>query len=145
MTTRSQFCTLLVRNEKFALPVERVQELIRGLEMTPIALAPLVIRGLINLRGQIVMAIDLKRRLGLADEFDPPSLMNVVVRTDDGPVSLLVDDVSEVVELSLDECEPVPSTLRGEVRELVRGIYKLPNSLLLVLDTDRVLDLSWQS
>jgi purine-binding chemotaxis protein CheW len=68
--------------------------------------------------------------------------MNVVVRSDDGAVSLLVDEIGDVVEISDDVFEPPPETLRGVARELIKGVYKLPDRLLLVLDTERTLNLS---
>jgi purine-binding chemotaxis protein CheW len=117
--------------------VREVQEVIRYQEMTRVPLAAPVVRGLINLRGQIVTAIDLRRRLGLPDRGDSGEHlpMNLVVRTDDGVVSLLVDEIGEVVEVDEDTFERPPPTLDGVARELVRGVYKREGSLLLVLGT----------
>lgn len=137
----SQFCTLLVGDERYGIPVDRVQEIIRNLDITPVALAPRVVKGLANLRGQIVMAIDLKERLMIADHSPTDSSMNVVVRTTNDLVSLLVDDVAEVIEANDEDFQPVPSTLRGDARQYLKSVYKLPNSLLLLLDLDRVLDI----
>ena len=92
----------------------QVQEVIRYQAMTRVPLAPTVVSGLINLRGQIVTAIDLRRRLGLAGPADEGlHPMNVVVRTDDGAVSLLVDEIGDVVEVTDDAFEPPPETLAG--------------------------------
>jgi purine-binding chemotaxis protein CheW len=124
--------------------VREVQEVIRYQEMTRVPLAAPVVRGLINLRGQIVTAIDLRRRLGLPDRGDSGEhlLMNLVVRTDDGVVSLLVDEIGEFVEVDEDTFERPPPTLDGVARELVRGVYKREGSLLLVLDTVRAVSVS---
>jgi len=134
-----QFCTFLLEDQFFGVPVEQVQEVIRYQEMTRVPLVPPVIRGLINLRGQIVMAVDLRRRLGMADRPEGRLPMNVVVRTDDGAVSFLVDEIGDVLEANEEAFERPPETLQGPARELVRGVYKLQERLMLVLDTERAL------
>lgn len=139
-----QFCTFYVEGLCFGIGVREVQEVIRYQEMTRVPLAASVVRGLINLRGQIVTAIDLRRRLGLLDRAAASEHlpMNLVVRTDDGVVSLLVDEIGEVVEVDEDTFERPPPTLEGTARELVRGVYKREGSLLLVLDTARAVSVS---
>ena len=139
MAKTQQFCTFLLEDQFFGVPVEQVQEVIRYQEMTRVPLVPHVIRGLINLRGQIVMAVDLRRRFGMADRPEGQLPMNVVVRTDDGAVSLLVDEIGDVLEAGEEIFERPPETLRGPARDLVRGVYKLQERLLLVLDTERTL------
>ena len=121
----------------FGTPVPKVQEVIQHQEMTRVPLAPDVVSGLINLRGQIVSAIDLRRRLGFADRADGVLPVNVVIRTEDGPVSFLVDEIGDVIEVEEENFEQAPETLQGHGGELVRGVYKLPNRLLVVLDTER--------
>lgn len=135
MPKTQQFCTFFLKDQFFAVPVQQVQEVIRYQEMTRVPLVPPVIRGLINLRGQIVMALDLRRRFGMEERPDSQLPMNVVVRTDDGAVSFLVDEIGDVLEASEENFEPPPETLQGVARELVRGVYKLPERLMLVLDT----------
>jgi purine-binding chemotaxis protein CheW len=101
-----------------------------------------VVAGLINLRGQIVTAIDLRRRLGVCDRQQGELPMNVVVRTSDGAVSLLVDEIGDVVEVEEKNFEEAPDTLASKSRELIRGVYKLDTGLLLVLDTQRSVNIS---
>jgi purine-binding chemotaxis protein CheW len=132
-----QFCTFFLEDLFLGVPVEQVQEVIRYQEITRVPLAPGVIRGLINLRGQIVMAVDLRRRFGMPALPEAQLPMNVVVRTDDGAVSFLVDEIGDVLEAGQVQFELPPETLQGPARELVRGIYKLEGRLLLVLDTAR--------
>jgi len=117
--------------------LKSVQEVIRSLEMTRVPLAPAVVSGLINLRGQIVTAVDLRRRLEL--EPAPPGqlAMNVVVRSEDGAVSLLVDEIGDVLEVDESTFELPPETLRGSVRGMILGVHKLKDRLMLVLDTER--------
>ncbi len=137
MAKTQQFCTFFLQDQFFGVPVQQVQEVIRYQEMTRVPLVPSVIRGLINLRGQIVMALDLRRRFGMEDRTDSQLPMNVVVRTDDGAVSFLVDEIGDVLEADEEHFEPPPETLKGQARELVRGVYKLEQRLMLVLDTSR--------
>jgi purine-binding chemotaxis protein CheW len=101
-----------------------------------------MIEGLINLRGQIVTAIDLRRRLELTLREPGQLPMNVVVRSDDGAVSLLVDEIGDVVEIQDDIYERPPETLKGVARELVQGVYKLKERLLLILDTEKTVNLT---
>jgi len=135
-----QFCTFFIDKQFFAVPVQQVQEVIRYQEMTRVPLVPPVIRGLINLRGQIVVAFDLRRRLGYPDRPDDQKPMNVVVRADGETVSFLVDEIGDVIEVEEDCAEHPPETLRAEMRELVKEVFKLKDHLLLVLDTERTVN-----
>jgi purine-binding chemotaxis protein CheW len=119
--------------------VQGVQEVIRYQELTRVPLAAAEVRGLINLRGQIVTAVDLRRKLGLGERADEERPTNVVLRRDDGAVSLLVDEIGDVLEVSEDAWEPAPRTLKGGARDLISGVYKLEKGLLLVLDADKAL------
>ena len=136
-TDETQFCTFFVDNLFFGVGVREVQEVIRYQEMTRVPLASEVVSGLINLRGQIVTAIDLRRRLNLPDRPEGELPMNVVVHRDDGAVSILVDEIGDVVEVDESSFEPAPETLTGTARSLILGVYKLENRLLLILDTDK--------
>jgi purine-binding chemotaxis protein CheW len=140
MASSQQFCTFLLGGHFFGTPVPKVQEVIQYQEMTRVPLAPEVVSGMINLRGQIVLAIDLRKRLGLAEREAGKLPMNVVVRTNDGAVSLLVDEIGDVIEVEEDMLEAPPETLQGLAREVVEGVYKLPGRLLLVLDTERAVN-----
>ena len=136
-----QLCTFFLDGLCFGVDVTRVQEVIRYQDMTRVPLATAVVRGLINLRGQIVTAVDMRIRLGIAPAKRGELPMNVVVRTDDGAVSLLVDDIGDVVEVDESAFEGPPETMPARARELVRGVYKLNDRLLLLLDTERAVDL----
>src|SRR5262245_32597212 len=106
--------------------------------MTRVPLAPAVVRGLINLRGQIITAIDLRQGLELPQRTNGERPVNVVVTTEDGAVSLLVDEIGDVLDVAETTFEALPDTLRGAARDLIRGSYKLDHRLLLVLDTERI-------
>ena len=141
MPNSRQFCTFFLDNLYFGVEVYKVQEVIRYQEMTRVPLAPREVRGLINLRGQIVTAIDLRRRLELTERPGDRLPMNVVVRGDDEAMSLLVDEIGDVVEVQEDSFERPPETLRGMARDLITGAYKLKDRLLLMLDTEKAVQL----
>jgi purine-binding chemotaxis protein CheW len=134
-----QYSTFSVGSLFFGVEVLKVQEVLRYLEMTSVPLAPDVIQGLINLRGQIVTAVDMRRRLGLENRGPDETPMNMVVRSDDGPVSLLVDEIGDVLQVGPESYESVPESVPQAQRELIRGVYKVDGRLLLVLDTERAL------
>lgn len=138
--TALQYSTFWVGNLFFGIEVLRVQEVIRYLEMTSVPMAPDVIQGLINLRGQIVTAVDMRRRLGLPKLSGEETPVNIVIRSDDGAVSLLVDEIGDVLEVTADSYEPAPDNIPKEQREMIDGVYKLDGRLLLVLNADRVLN-----
>lgn len=140
MASRKQFATFFVDRLFFGVEVEKVQEVIRFQEMTRVPLASPVVRGLINLRGQIVTGLDLRRRLLLEERDEKQLPMNVVVRHDDGAVSLLVDEIGDVIEVDEDSFEGPPDTLDSKARELICGVYKLDTSLMHVLDTEKTLN-----
>lgn len=121
----------------FGVEVDHVQEVIRYQEITRVPLAPAMVRGLINIRGQIVTALDLRQRLGLPEPPVDQPPMNLVVRAGDEMVSLLVDEIGDIVKVEPAEFEPPPDFLEGEVRHLIQGVCKLENRCLLILDSDR--------
>jgi purine-binding chemotaxis protein CheW len=139
----SQLCTFYLGDLYLGLPVDRVQEVLTPQEITPVPLAPPALRGLINLRGDIVAAIDLwKTSLAPASSAavrPPERPMNVVVRRGTDRTSLLVDGVDEVVAVDPARLEAVPTTLSAGVRALVRGVHPIGDQLLLLLDVDRLI------
>ena len=141
MPDSRQFSTFFLGDLHFGIEVEKVQEIIRYQHMTRVPLASSVVQGLINLRGQIVTAIDLRERLQMPPRDGDRQPTNVVVRGDDGAVSLLVDEIGDVLEIADDTLEQPPATVTGLTRELVRGVCKLADQLLLVLDTERAIQI----
>ncbi|HEX4460927.1 MAG TPA: chemotaxis protein CheW [Polyangia bacterium] len=136
-----QFTTFYLRGLYFGIDVAHVREVIRCLPLTRVPTAPPVVLGLVNLRGQIVTTLDLRRRLLLDSEnAPPPSPIHVIVETSEpgeGIVSLRVDEIGDVIEVDEALFELPPATLHGIGRELIRGCYKLPDRLLLILDIER--------
>jgi purine-binding chemotaxis protein CheW len=137
MAKSQQFCTFYLENYLFGIELLKVQEVMRQLELTEVPLAPFVVRGLMNLRGQIVIAVDLRRQLNLPERPPDKLPMNVVVRAGEDAVSLLVDEIGDVVEVGEETFEPPPETLRGTVRSAILGVHKLDKQLLHVLHIER--------
>ncbi|MEC4892357.1 MAG: chemotaxis protein CheW [Oscillatoria sp. PMC 1051.18] len=167
MTETHQFCTFYLAHLFLGLEVNKVQEVIRYQSITRVPLAPPAVRGLINLRGQIIPAIDLRKCLDLSasqsvaerkksksESFAKASALidffpqteqlplNVVMQADDEIFSLLVDEVGEVLEISDRYFEYPPEILKGEARELICGAYKLADKLLLILDINKVIEVA---
>jgi len=130
-----QFCTFALDGHLFGVPVQTVQEVLRQQETTPVPLSAPEIGGLLNLRGQIVTVVDLRVKLDLPRRH-LDSAVNVVVRTADGVVSLLVDEIGDVLEPSDTSFEAPPATVPAAVRALITAVCKLDDQLMLVLDTD---------
>lgn len=139
MQMQTQLVTFTLDRLHFGVEVRHVQEVIRYQTMTRVPMAPTVVEGLINLRGQIVTAIDMRARVGL-DKRDGSRLpMNVVIRSADGVASLLVDESGEVVEVDAAQLEPAPLSVTERIRDVIGGVYKLHGMLLLELDVERAL------
>lgn len=134
--TERQYCTFYLDGHFLGIGVKEVQEVLKYQYMTEVPLADAEVAGLINLRGQIVTAIDLRKVMGLGARNEKLP-MNIVVRSDDGPLSLLVDEIGDVVEVEKESFEDPPETLEVSFRHLIKGVYKLQEKLMLVLDLDR--------
>ena len=137
-----QLCTFRVGQHFFGVPVMSVQEVIRAQQMTIVPLAHGAVAGLINLRGQIVTAVDMRRRLDMPSRPEDIPPTNVILRTADGAVSLLVDEIGDVIEVDAATFEPVPLSVTGAARRMLAGVHVLLGQLLLVLDPDQAVELS---
>lgn len=147
MDDQSQYCTFWVDGLYFGVAVSSVQEVLRFQTLTVVPSAPEAIQGLINLRGQIVTAVDLRCRLGLPPRPGDALPMNVIVRSRGEVVSLLVDDIGDVITVDTSprggfDLEPVPANVPSAVQDVVSGVLALPEAILLVLDADRAADVS---
>lgn len=139
MNESRSYCTFHLDGLFFGIEVFQIQEVLLYQDMTRVPLAPDTVRGLINLRGQIVTALDLRRRLELPPLPEGQFPMNVVVRDEDSLVSLLVDEIGDVVDVDESTFEAPPENVKGVARELTTGVYKLEGRLLLVLDLAKVM------
>ena len=134
--------SITVAEQLFGIPVLQVQDVLGPQRITRIPLAPPEVAGSLNLRGRIVTAIDLRKRLRLPPLGDGQSGMSVVVDYGGELYSIMVDSVGEVLSLSAEQAERNPATLDPVWREVSEGIYRLDKTLLIVLDVARVLDFS---
>ncbi|MEZ6017816.1 MAG: chemotaxis protein CheW [Planctomycetota bacterium] len=142
MLNEKQFCTFRLNDMLCGVEVGRVQEVLRYQRMTRIPLAPPTARGLINLRGQIVTAIDMRTRLGFPALPEGRRPMNVVLHPEAGGVSLLVDEIGDVLEVSNECYEQVPEHGKHDHDGVIEGVYKLDGELLHVLDTERAIQIA---
>ncbi|OKH51420.1 chemotaxis protein CheW [Calothrix sp. HK-06] len=137
-----QFCTFFLDKIYFGIDVLQVQEVIRFTQITPVPLAPPDILGLINLRGKIVTIIDIKSRLQMnqnIDNLNYEKKYNIILNNKSELVSLIVDDIGDVIEVAKNQFEPPPATLKGKIRSLLQGAYKLQDKFLLILNVDKIL------
>lgn len=142
MADTRQFCTFFVNDILFGVEVLDVQEVLRYQEMTEVPLSASEVSGLINLRGQIITAIDLRGRMNLPPRESDRKPMNVVIRTDNEVLSFLVDSIGDVLEIDEENFEAAPDTIDEATRELVSGVYKLEGRLMMVLDAAKAAQLS---
>ena len=141
ITNEARMVTFDLDGRLYGVDVNAVQEVLRGQTRTRVPLAPTSVAGLINLRGQVLAAMDLREQLGLPPRAaDAPEPMMVVIRVDGEPIALLVDRIGAVVDVNDDSFEAPPDTLTGPTRELIHGAYKLEGGLLLALDVERAVD-----
>jgi purine-binding chemotaxis protein CheW len=137
-------CTFFLGGEWFALESQSVQEVLRSPAITPVPLASLDIGGLMNLRGHILLAVDIRSRLGLLGHKDGLAPYCMVLRREGGDISLLVDGVGNVVDTDTELYEAPPGTLQGTARLLIRSTLKLKDQLLLILDGEQVLQMEYE-
>ena len=135
--TSGQLATFRLDGDLYGVEVEHVQEVLRSQQLTRVPLAPSAVAGLINLRGQVVTAIELRERLGRPPRPEGTDAVVIVVRLRGEAVSLLVDSIADVVDVDASDFESPPDTLEGPARELIRGAYKLDGNLLLALDVHK--------
>ena len=137
MTT--QFVTFTLDDKLCGIPVERIVEVLPGRARTPVPLSPPDVAGLVNLRGQVVLSVDLRERLGIPRFVtdDDHEQMMVVVLVGGENVALLVDTIGDVVEVEDEQFETPPQTLPENLRSVIAGASKLPGRLVLALDVDQ--------
>ncbi|WP_339732653.1 chemotaxis protein CheW [uncultured Gimesia sp.] len=135
----SQYVSFRVDGQLLGVPVNMVQEVLTEQVISPTPLARAEIKGLLNLRGQIVTAVNLRKRLGLPDLEEGDS-MNVVTRMGEESFSLLVDEVGDVINVSGRSMEPVPRTLDQHWRSVTIGVFQLEEGLFVILDVETILN-----
>lgn len=139
MNEGTQWATFHLGDELFALLVDDVQEVVMQQPLTPVPLAPEHIVGLLNLRGQVMPAVDLRNRLRLGARPEGASWKLLVLKTGDGPTSVIVDEIGDVLTLPADGWRPPPDTIRADNREAVTGIYAREGRIVVGLSAPALL------
>lgn len=137
MSNARQFCTFYLHNLLFGVESQKIQEVVSYRDLRSVPLAPPAVSGLMNLRGQVVVALELRRQLELPDRSGGATPICLVVRASGGEVCMLADEVGNVVEVQDETFEPSPETLSPKLRSVILGVHKLEHQLMHVLDTDR--------
>ncbi len=137
MNASTQYCTCYVAGLFLGVDVLAVQEVLRASPLSPVPLAPPTVEGLLNLRGQIVTTIDLRRRLGFEPRRADATPMFMIIRSAGGQVAVQVDAVGDVLAVDADTFESPPETLPPAARALILGVHKLPKQILHLLDPDK--------
>jgi purine-binding chemotaxis protein CheW len=139
-TQDTEYVTVMIDGQLFGLPISRVQDVFMPDRLTRVPQASVEIAGVLNLRGRIVTAIDLRRRLGLPPRSGgrPPMAVGIELRGES--YGLLIDSVGEVMKLADNTQEPNPVNLDSKLAAVSAGVHRLDGQLLVILDVDRVLD-----
>lgn len=140
MTAVSDYVTLTIDHQLFGIPVLQVQDILSTVQITRVPLAPPEIAGSLNLRGRIVTAFDMRKRLELDPVPAGTKMMNVVVEHKNELYSLIVDRVGEVLSLQDDAFETNPPTMDKHLREISKGIFQLDKQLLIIVDIATLLN-----
>jgi purine-binding chemotaxis protein CheW len=137
---KMQVTTFYLGKKLFGIPIEDVLEINKNVELTYVPLAPVYIDGVINLRGQIVPAINLREKIGMSKDREDESKKyhNVIIGTRSNCISLLVDEIGDVLEIPSGVIEPPPDTIKGLDARYVKNVCKLQGELLVVLDSAKV-------
>jgi purine-binding chemotaxis protein CheW len=144
-TTETEYVTATVGGQLFGLPIARVQDVFVLDRLTRVPLAAPEIAGVLNLRGRIVTAIDMRRRLGLAPAGGVRRRMAIGIEYKGESYGLLIDAIGEVLTLPAAGREGNPVNLEPGLARLSAGVHRLEDRLLVVLDVDRVLDVGQQA
>ncbi len=134
----TQLCGFKIKGDYYAIPVLDVQEVIKPYNLTPVPLSQNYVKGLINLRGQIVTSLSL-RKLFKMNEDDLSDHMNIIVSHEDSLYALMVDEILDVIEVENKDFESIPETINDNVKKFIKGVYKLEKQLIILLDLEKVL------
>ena len=140
-TATAEYVTVMLGGQLFGLPISRVQDVFMPERLTRVPLAPPEVAGVLNLRGRIVTAIDMRGRLALPERDDKRPPMAIGIECKGESYGLVIDAVGEVVTLDEGAREPNPVNLDVALARISAGIHRLERQLLVILDVDRVLDI----
>lgn len=145
MHNQKQVLMVYLGEQIFGVPIELIQDVLGPQQITYVPLAPTAIRGVLNLRGRIVTAIDLRSAIntGEAASDRTTSYMSVVVEIDGELYSLIVDRVGDVIKIETSDIEEAPLTMKQSWRQVCSGVYQLQENIMIILDTPSILDIAY--
>jgi purine-binding chemotaxis protein CheW len=138
----SDFVAIRIAGQDFGVPVMQVRDVLRGQHLTPVPMAPCAIAGLLNMRGRIVTAIDLRMRLGLVPQAASSDAAHVVVEDGGELYALIVDSVGDVLHVDERQLEKIPPGLNPQWRTVASAVYPTETALTVLLDIARLLDIA---
>lgn len=138
MSNVTDFVTFYVGDQYFGISVTDVLELNRNMDITPVPKSSKIVRGVTNLRGQLVAVIDMYERLKLERSATTHEALSIILQCDGYLIAILVDDVGEILSLEAATFEAPPANFSKVARDLVLGVYKLPERLVLILNANRI-------
>lgn len=133
-------CGFKIGDDHYAIPVLEIQEVVKPQQLTKVPLAPEYVDGLINLRGQIVTAINMRVLFGLGKS-EKTDHMNVIIKGEDSLYSLVVDEVHDVIEVYEKDFEKTPDTVDPSIKKFINGVYKLDKKLLTLIDLEKIVNI----
>ncbi len=137
--SETQLVVFIMENEEFACSINNVREVLKMVRVTPLPRSLDFVEGVINMRGEVIPVIDLRRRFGLPDAERTADSRIIIVEVGELMVGLIVDSVSEVTSLPNEQIQEAPSQVAGGKTDLIKGVGKIDDRMLIILDLDRIL------
>ncbi len=134
-----QLVVFVMENEEFACSINNVREVLKMVRVTPLPRSLDFVEGVINMRGEVIPVIDLRRRFGLPEAERTADSRIIIVEVGELMVGLIVDSVSEVTSLPNEQIQEAPSQVAGGKTDLIKGVGKIDDRMLIILDLDRIL------
>lgn len=135
----TQLVAFRMEKEEFACNINDVREVLKMVRVTPLPRSLEFVEGVINLRGDVIPVIDLRKRFGLAEAERTDESRIIIVEVEDRMVGLIVDSVTEVIRLMNKQIQDAPDQVAGERTHLILGVGKIEDRMLIILNLDRIL------
>jgi len=137
--TENQFVVFMLGDEKYGVDILNVSTISEYLEITKVPDAPNYVEGIINLRGDIIPVINLKKRFSIAEKEISDETRIIIYSIKGVAIGFLVDEASQVMRINDEDVEPTPSILRGSDREYISGVGKQDGRIIIILDFAKIL------
>jgi purine-binding chemotaxis protein CheW len=140
MSMPGQLTTFRIDANMYGIDVQVVQEVTKGMVLTPVPLAPPAVAGLLNLRGQIATAISLRKLFQMPEQLSSADRNFIICRLDSLLMALVVDEIGDVIDVDAKNFEDTPETMPSAIKNFSRGVYKLDNDVLTLFDIEKIID-----